>query len=58
MRLRMNLQALSELNPDRFSIEEIQAIFGWWKWVAQIVINTGIRRGSFAKEGELYRFIE
>ena len=53
----MEIKRLSELNPDKFSIEDVMAIFGMWRWFAKLVMKTGVRRGEFSKDGEFYALI-
>lgn len=49
----MNIELLNKIDPDHFTLDEVMAIWGIrWRWVARMIMNTGIRRREFSlKEG-------
>ena len=43
------LELLSKLNPDDFSVEEVAALLGCWKWTTREILSTGVRQGVFTR---------
>jgi hypothetical protein len=52
----MNLDLLSKLDPEKFTIEEIMAIYGWWRWWAKLIMKTGIKQGHFSFSDGYYKW--
>lgn len=45
---------LENLNPNKFTVDEIAKIMGWFKWVAKFCCNTAVRQGLFNKLDETH----